>query len=69
MLGILIERVYRSSAKLGLYIKEYTLHNIIINRGVARVIKVESINENLLATPSISLKICYYPPQLFFHRF
>ena len=30
-------------------------------RGVARTIKVMVINEKLLATPSTSLKICYYP--------
>ena len=30
-------------------------------RGVARAVKVEGINENSLATPSSSLKICHYP--------
>ena len=39
-------------------------------KGVTRAIKVGGINENYLATPSSSLKICHYPlPIPFSHRF
>ena len=38
--------------------------------GVARVIKVEGGHWIILATPSTSLKIFYYPPpQVFSHQF